>query len=624
MMIKKIVCFVLLLCFQIVLGQHPDTMKTVLQSKLPDSVKLKAALGLSKYYTRIDLDSAKHYIAIAEQIAPAFKNPNNTPRIRLQKAGVLLLEQDFANAESLLYKNLETPSLALDVLAMTYQNLGNIHVFRKENERAINHYLEALKLFERRNDSIGVAKVYSNIGIIHSRLKNFTEAISYFEKARLYAEIDEVVNLQVLANLAGIYHDQNNFEKSIRIGNEALSLAKTINSPMYLGSVYSNLCNSYLGAKQYDRAITSGIMGIEIKQRLGQNSDILFNNLGHAYLKQGKYQKAITYLKKVSPQAPSSLRSLLYNNLGEAYGKLNDYQTAWRYAQMHTKINDSLNAVLFQESDSITAIVRAYEREKNAQTLDLLNTKNALNLSKIEAQRGTIWIIGLLSTLLLTIGFFIYTNQRNKQRFKMAISQHRLLRTQLNPHFLFNALSAVQAHIYLNKKEESATYLSNFSKLMRLVLESSDRDFISVEDDARMLDEYIQLQQLVVKNKFDYSLSISEDLNPEIIDIPSVMTQPFVENAIVHALKDVPNGKLEIRYSSDGKNLTVVISDNGEGIKSDLQNTNKMHRSMSTDILAERMENLRLTHNYDCSLSTETSKSGTTIKLSFPIHHSKL
>ncbi|MDB4291973.1 histidine kinase [Maribacter sp.] len=595
-----------------------------LTSESSDSLRLEAALSLSKYYSGIDLDSALHYVEIAEDIASALKDVNRISGVRLRKAGILLTKQELSEAETLLNENLRERTLEPQILAKTHQNLGILSIYREEYKKAIDQILVALKLFERENDSSGIAKASSNIGIINSRLKNFGEAISFFEKARVHAVNDEQVSLQVLINLAGIYYDQNIFEKAISIGNEALSIAQKMNSPIYLGSVYSNLCNSYLSVKQYDKAINSGLQGIAVKERLGQNTDILYNNLGFAYLQKKEYVAALRYLKKIPPEAPTNLRSLVYNNLGEAYSNLNDHKTAWKYAQMHKKINDSLNTIMLRERDSISTVIRTYETEKSTQAIALLNTRNELNESKIKSQRNTIWTIGLLSLLLLSLGFVIYKNQKTKQQFKEATIKHRLLRTQLNPHFLFNALNAIQARIYADKTQESISYLSNYSNLMRLVLESSDRDFITVAEDSKMLGEYIQLQKIGASAGFEHSLTVAENLDAEINLIPPVFTQPFVENAILHGLKGISNGLLEISYTATSKHLIVTIADNGLGIASETKSMNKMHRSMGTDILTERIANLMDTHKYNCTISTKSTDTGTTIILSFPLRYLKL
>lgn len=624
-MFQKISFLIFLLFLQLINGQYAqDSLKTILKSSAVDATRLEAALGLSKNYVRVNLDSALHYAVIAEEIVVSSNAKSDMPRVRLQKAGVLLSKQDLINAEILLNENLKEPELKPQIRAKTYQNLGSISTNRGAFEKAINLYLDALTLFETENDSIGIAKVSANIGIVNSRLKNYGEGIAFLEKALLYASKDEMLNLQILVNLAGTYNDQSAFQKAIAMGNKAIFLAQKIDSPMLLGIVYSNLCNSYLGVKQYDAAIESGLKGIELKKQFGQNTDILLNNLGHAYLQKGEYNQAITYLSKVSPSATPNLKSLIYNNLGEAYGKLNDHKTAWHYAQMHKKINDSLNTIMLRERDSITGVIRTYETEKNAQAIDLLNTRNELNESKINAQRGTIWTIALLSMLLLALGGVIYKNQKNRQHYKTETLKSRLLRTQLNPHFLFNALNSMQGFNYADEKKKLSNYINSFSKLMRSILESSDQDFITVEEDANAIKEYLTLQRLSANEKFSAKVSIDDNLDTQIL-IPPMFTQPFVENAVIHGMKNRNDGNIDVSYQKKGENLVFVVKDNGIGSPNESTNaSSKLHRSMSTDILNERIINLQKTNGYACEMHTASDKSGTTVTLTFPYNPKKI
>ncbi|TMM59045.1 tetratricopeptide repeat protein [Maribacter algarum] len=621
----KISGLLLLFCFQVVLGQKSVAeLKTTLNSSSSDSLRLEAALSLSKHYARVHLDSALNYAIQAEQIVTSLKSQTQLPRVRLQKAGILLSTQDFEKAELLLKENLKEPQLTSEILAKTYQNLGNLNIYQKNYDKATSLYLNALEIYEQENDSLGIAKVTSNIGIVYSRLKNFNEAILFFEKAKKHAEEDQVLKLQVLGNLTGIYGDTKDFEKSIITGKEALSLAEKINSPIYMGFVYSNLCNSYLGAKNYDYAIESALKGIEIKEKLKQNTDILFNNLGYAHLQKEEYSKAITYLKEVSPKAGPTLKSLVYNNLSDAYGNLNDHRSAWQFGQMHKKISDSLNGIMLLERDSISSVIRRYETEKNAQALDLLNTKNELSQSKIKTQRHMLWAIGLSSFFLLLLGIVIYKNQKSGQQLKAALIKHRLLRTQLNPHFLFNALNSMQGFNYADEKKKLSNYINSFSKLMRSILESSDQDLITVENDANAIREYLTLQRLSSNEKFDAIVSIAEDIDSQIL-IPPMFTQPFVENAVIHGMKNRKDGSINVSYQKKGNNLVFLVKDNGIGFSNESSNdSSKLHRSMSTDILKERIINLQKTKGYACKMQTTSDTSGTTVTLTFPYYHKKI
>lgn len=183
---------------------------------------------------------------------------------------------------------------------------------------------------------------------------------------------------------------------------------------------------------------------------------------------------------------------------------------------------------------------------------------------------------------------------------------------------MFHSLNGIQNYIFQNKKEESAHYLHSFSKLMRVILESSDQDFITVEEDSEAIRSYLNLQQLNFNQKFRYEVIIDETIETQYQLIPPMFTQPFVENAILHGLKNMENGHVKIAYTKNNNDLKILISDNGKGIKKQSTNVNKFYRSMSTEILKQRIDTFKTTKKYSISYTINSSESGTEVVLYFP------
>ena len=114
--------------------------------------------------------------------------------------------------------------------------------------------------------------------------------------------------------------------------------------------------------------------------------------------------------------------------------------------------------------------------------------------------------------------------------------EQRLLRSQMNPHFIFNALNSIQSYVSENNTLDSEVYLSRFSRLMRQILEHSQEEFILLKDDLNALESYLSLEQIRFENSFEYIIN-DEDINQENIMIPPMIFQPFVENAILHGIE---------------------------------------------------------------------------------------
>ena len=338
--------------------------------------------------------------------------------------------------------------------------------------------------------------------------------------------------------------------------------------------------------------------------------------MGDAYLKKGEYRLAIRYLDSALPTAKGVLKSYVLNNLKEAYTGLNDFKSAIRYADLKDEIKDSITSA--QQREKVAELTEQFESEKKQQQIDILDTKNELQALTIRQQRGMLIVFGVIAILILILAYFGFKNYKTKQQLDKVLLQQKLRKTQLNPHFLFNALQSIQNFVYQNDKDKSGSYLSSYSKLIRLVLENSEDNFTSVADDKLALESYLNLQQLTHNDSFTYQIEIGESVEEDFDQVPSLITQPFVENAILHGIKDIPDGKVSIKYYKENDQLHVVIADNGKGIPSKKEASKKLHKSMSSEIIKEQLKNLnKASKNFNGDLTINSSSSGTRVVLTF-------
>jgi ligand-binding sensor domain-containing protein len=149
---------------------------------------------------------------------------------------------------------------------------------------------------------------------------------------------------------------------------------------------------------------------------------------------------------------------------------------------------------------------------------------------------------------------------------KLAEVEMKALKAQMNPHFIFNSLNSINRYIIKSDPEKASLYLTKFSKLIRLILDNSNNKLISLEQELTALKLYIELEVLRFNEKFTYSISVNEDVNPLAVGVPPMIIQPFVENAIWHGLLHKESaGKLEVRIERYGDSLKCIIADNGVG-----------------------------------------------------------
>jgi ligand-binding sensor domain-containing protein len=207
----------------------------------------------------------------------------------------------------------------------------------------------------------------------------------------------------------------------------------------------------------------------------------------------------------------------------------------------------------------------------------------------------TWWFITLMIIIVVFACFWIIRTVFRKQQSEQQqiILEQRLLRLQMNPHFIFNVLIAIQSFIYKKNIYESGLYLSKFAKLMRMFLQNSRMEWITLASEIEALNYYLSLQQLRNEESFEYEVNCKDIPGTDYISIPPMMAQPFVENAIEHGLSGgISEGKVEIEFAHMDNHLRIKVTDNGKGIdSSDKKNSNKNgHKSMAISIIKERLD----------------------------------
>ncbi|WP_271784292.1 tetratricopeptide repeat protein [Aquimarina algiphila] len=588
------------------------------QSEVEKTQKIEQHLLKSKALLQKDLDSSLFYVEKALKLSKLIANDTLLAKSRLQKSSVLIFKKGFSEADSLLQNNLKN-ELPKHIEGQTLHNLGTIQYYKQDFKRALDIYLKAAKILEQTNNSKQLVNTYTNIGSINAALKNFKNAQTYLERALPLSEFNEILRLQILVNLCNIYKEQKLFKKFTDNIFEAEALAKKYKAKNILSVIYNNLAPYYTeeGA-DYNKALDYGKKAIILKKELNQTStlNVSYNNVGHSYLKKGEYRKAIQYLDSAVPGTQGVLKSYIYNNLKESYSGLKDYKTAIRYADLKDQIKDSITNA--EQKEKVAELTERFESEKKQQQIDILDTKNELQALTIKQQNYILIVLIIFGVLVLILGYFGFKSYKTRQQLDTVLLQQKLRKTQLNPHFLFNALQSIQNFIYQNDKEKSGSYLASYSKLIRLILEKSDDNFTSVEDDKTALESYLNLQQLNYNSKFDYTIDVDSTVEEDFDMLPTLITQPFVENAILHGLKDSDTGNIVVKYYKNNNTLYVSIVDNGKGFETKKENAKRLHKSMSMGIIREQLKNLNKTSkHFDGHISIDSSNEGTKVILSF-------
>lgn len=212
-----------------------------------------------------------------------------------------------------------------------------------------------------------------------------------------------------------------------------------------------------------------------------------------------------------------------------------------------------------------------------------------------------------------------------KVREKVRELESAALRAQMNPHFIFNCLQAIQAFVAKNEREAASTYLARFAKLVRLSLHSSVDGRHSLRDEIAMLDNYLHLEQLRFGHTFDFDIKVAPELGTDDISLPPLLIQPFVENAVIHGLQGRKSGgKVSVAFSAEGENLEIEISDNGKGFESEPAEAPRLsgHKSVGMLLTQKRLDLLNGKEMPVLNTPVEDANGnicGTAVKIRIPI-----
>lgn len=482
-----------------------------------------------------------------------------------------------------------------------------IYNFFGQVELSVSRNFIALQLAKEANDFPQVAQYQREIGESQFQIFNYDNANNFFMQSRETALRIRDKRLVGLADtdIGLVKLAKKDYTHAINDLKDAVRTLQAFNDQDGLGLAHKYLGNAFNEQKKYNDALRYYNMALVYFESAANRSQIaaVYHLVGTVFAEQGKYKNALNYLNR-SIEIRSQYGSIggiyaSYKEMADVYKKTGNMDLAYKYLNMYSDYADSARVV--EVSAKIAELSELYRSEQRERLI-------AIQADSIELQRKqkentelrnifqTYIIIGFI--VVLALGALIIYNrwkQRNiKQLQREAEMSQTLLRSQMNPHFVFNAMSVIQSYIYENDTKNSTKFLVNFSKLMRLILENSSKEFIPLGTEIDILNKYLETQKLRFGDRFEYEVSVNEQLLQQEVVIPPMITQPFIENAIEHGqLHTIEGGFIHVRITKDEEMLHVVIEDNGVGRKGARNNKKSAeHKSMAMKITQDRIDNL--------------------------------
>jgi tetratricopeptide (TPR) repeat protein len=477
-------------------------------------------------------------------------------------------------------------------------------------DSSLEYCKKSLQIRQMMSDDVCVAASLANMGYLYKSAGDYEDALDYYRQGMQYARSRGINYYAANWNyfdepIGAIYQLMNNPDSSLYYLQKAMLIDP--------GNQMTRISfgETLLLKKKYDSALAIFTRPLDHLRRENDLWDLMriLPDAAKAYLGKKDNAAALKYaaegfsLAKQASIKPYMFQGyLLLSRINEALG---NKDSAYTLMQQYILLRDSVSTHQFIWR--ITNYKKGTAFQEKQKELVILDRENKLKETRLKEASIARWLMlaGLL-VILLAAWFIIrsFSLARKNEQLESQKIQSELqlkanglelqaLRAQMNPHFIFNCLSSINRFILKNEKIAASDYLTKFSKLIRMVLSGSSKNLIPLQDELDMLHLYLEMEKLRFSQSFDFSItvSINEDLN--LVFIPPLLLQPFVENAIWHGLMHKEEkGKLDICLTKQDNMLQCIITDNGVGRnKAAAFNKHSVERqkSMGLKITAERL-----------------------------------
>lgn len=563
------------------------------------------SIALTHYYQSAYADALKYFkksLQLAESI-------NNIVRITDALNGAASAYADLGKNEQALgyyQRALQIHSRQKNEkgMATCFNNMGTVCDDQGNILQASEYYHKALELYQKVDYPAGASKALNNLAIIYKNQKNYAKALKYFSTS-LKINTD-LLNKRGIAhcthNMGLIYKKKKQPKKAMKYLNQALKMSRKLGDRHLMSKCLVNMADITYDRKNYDLAQQYYLKSLAIKQAIDDQRGIslVYLGLGDIFIRQKNFHKALDYVLRAQKIANkgkiNTYQRDAHESLAEIYSNLGQHKKAYENQVAYKKLYDEIfNKKNIQK---ITQLEYEYKYKKKLtlagqkeQELTEKIMKADLKLAK--SQKETLQaIVGFLVFIIVSgVVIIVLVLRGVKLERKQMMLEQKLLRSQMTPHFIFNALAVLQGIIMNKEYKKSLTYLSKFSRLLRIILENSRDRIVPLEKELKAIENYLVVQNLGTKNPYNYSIDTGQDIDLKKVQIPPMIIQPFVENAIEHGFagkKD--NRQISIALHFDNKQLRCSVADNGVGITPYSAQENKQKKSLATTITSERLK----------------------------------
>jgi tetratricopeptide (TPR) repeat protein len=527
---------------------------------------------------------------------------------------------------SVKYRGTEEYRKTLYGISLSHRELGNL-------ELALDFAAMALKSAASDDEH---NKVQLHLSEIYYRQKDYPASLRTLNAIRTSKIKNPGLDFSIESQRAKIYAQMKDFERSQRSYSNSLNTARGIesqspgNTAVQSQSNKEEIADVLRKEERYDDEILLRNQSIEYNLESDNLSEVSKDKveLSKAFEAKGEPLEALREVEEAAAIAENlndpAEQANAFKTLAELYdkrGRSNDAIRAYRRYTDAVVKKDARNDSLLAVRDVI--LKKQSDIETVAKQFNIATREEDIEEGTMFRQQLVIYGLLLIILIIIVTSWFIYKGAVASKTANQLLAL-KSLRSQMNPHFIFNALNSVNHFIARQDERTANKFLSEFSLLMRLVLENSQEDFIPLQKEQEILSLYLKLEHYRFRDKFEYSIDVDPDINVEALSVPPMLIQPYIENAVWHGLryKESP-GHLNLSFRKDGSNVVVEISDDGIGreksaaLKTDNQ---KKHNSTGLKNIRERLAILNKVYkaNYRVAIDDLSNGAGTRVRIFLP------
>lgn len=618
-------------------NQKIDSLEKALESiESLDTARISVLKELARQYLYVDAFRSITYLEEAQRIVDV-SGLEPDPSLYTSLGYAYNRIPDHEQALSLLREAL--------ALAQSQNKMGKIieatvalgwyHYRLREMNASRRYFDQALAEAANARDTSGLQQAYFGLGAVYGSMESWDEV--YRNMSRFVELADEKTDKRWLADahrlIGESFRYRKEFPEAVRNYQKMFDIAASANDSAMMGVALNHMAWAYYEKGDLDKSLEVYRKNFDFIMPQGRPQTLanIYGNIGNIYRDLERYPEALENYERSAEIAMESgdmfHLSWVYEDISKLYAQMGDYKAAYDSYQLHAKYSDSLMSRSYQERLFNTRM--QFEAVKKAQDLELLELRLERNRYLIYGLVAGIGLLIIFGTLLILRARYKATQRIEAMGRKILELTQANLRQQMNPHFIFNTLNSIQYYVFQNDKIASNNYMSKFALLIRKTLENSRHTAIPIKEELDALKLYLELEALRFKEKFEWSIEVDEEIDTLSYKIPTMLIQPYVENAIMHGLMNKEDkGHLAVKLEQKGEVIFCTIEDDGIGrerAKELQQAKNQNHLSMGTSITENR---LRLVHEvygktmkvkYTDLKDADGHAAGTRVEINIPV-----